>query len=181
MSDTITRSDLEALDRADPVRAFRDRFSLPDGVIYLDGNSLGAMPRATPIRVAEVVESEWGRDLIRSWNINGWIDIQQRIGEKIGRLIGAQEGETIVADSTSINIFKLLSAALDIVPERRVIVSERTNFPTDLYIAEGLIRRLGRGHTLRLVEPDEIDSAIDEKVAGRSCSGISRTRRAPFR
>jgi kynureninase len=161
----ITRRELEAFDRSDPLRAFRDRFTLPAGVVYLDGNSLGAMPSATPKRVAEVIESEWGRDLIRSWNIHGWIDIQKRIGAKIGRLIGAGEGETIVADSTSINLFKLLSAALDLRPDRRVIVSERSNFPTDLYIAEGLIARLGLGHTLRLVEPDEIEAAIGEDVA----------------
>jgi kynureninase len=115
--------------------------------------------------VQEVVEVEWGRDLIRSWNINGWIDIQKRIGAKIGRLIGAREGETIVADSTSINLFKTLSAALEFRPERRVIVSERSNFPTDLYMAEGLIHQLGRGHTLRLVEPDEIEGAITDDVA----------------
>jgi kynureninase len=161
----ITRGDLEALDRADPLREFRDRFSLPKGVIYLDGNSLGAMPSATSERVQEVVEDEWGRDLIRSWNINGWIDIQQRIGAKIGRLIGAREGETIVADSTSINVFKTLSAALDLRPERRIILSEPDNFPTDLYVAEGLIRHLGRGHTLRLAEPDAIESAITDDVA----------------
>ena len=165
MSDAITRGDLEALDRADPLRGFRDRFTLPDGVIYLDGNSLGAMPRATAARVREVVELEWGHDLIRSWNIHGWIDIQKRIGAKIGRLIGAREGETIVADSTSINLFKTLAAALELRPERRVIVSERSNFPTDLYIAEGLIRHLRRGHELRLVEPDEIDAAITDDVA----------------
>lgn len=165
MGQTITRADLVALDRADPLRGFRDRFTLPKGVIYLDGNSLGAMPAATPGRVREVIEDEWGRDLIKSWNIHGWIDIQKRIGAKIGRLIGAREGETIVADSTTINLFKSLAAALELRPGRRVIVSERSNFPTDLYIAEGLIRHLGRGHTLRLAEPDEIDAATTDDVA----------------
>jgi kynureninase len=165
MGQVITRSDLEALDRADPLRDFRDRFALPEGVVYLDGNSLGAMPKAIPARMREVVEDEWGRDLVRSWNIHGWIDIQKRIGVKIGRLIGAREGETIVADSTSINLFKALAASLELRPERRVIVSERSNFPTDLYMAEGLIRHLGRGHTLRLVEPSEIDAAITDDVA----------------
>jgi kynureninase len=165
MSELLTCRDLEILDRADPLRAFRDRFAIPEGVIYLDGNSLGAMPRATPGRVREVVEDEWGRDLIRSWNINGWIDIQQRIGAKIGRLIGARDGETIVADSTSVNLFKALAAALELRPERKVIVSESGNFPTDLYIAEGLTRYLGRGHTLRLAEPDEIEGAITDDVA----------------
>jgi kynureninase len=165
MSELLTRGDLEMLDRLDPLRAFRDRFAIPEGVIYLDGNSLGAMPKATPARVREVVEAEWGRDLIRSWNINGWIDIQQRIGAKIGHLIGARDGETIVADSTSVNVFKALAAALELRPERKVIVSEPDNFPTDLYVAEGLTRYLGRGHTLRLAEPNEIEGAITSDVA----------------
>lgn len=165
MSEPLTRADLEALDRADPLRKFRDRFALPEGVIYLDGNSLGAMPAATPARVREVAELEWGRDLIRSWNTNGWFECQQRIGSKIGRLIGAQDGETIVADSTSINVFKALAAALELRPERKVIVSEPDNFPTDLYVAEGLTRYLGRGHTLRLAKPHEIEGAIADDVA----------------
>ena len=165
MGHTISRVDLEALDRADPLRGFRDRFTLPEGVIYLDGNSLGAMPAATPGRVREVVEDEWGRDLIKSWNIHGWIDIQKRIGAKIGRLIGARDGETIVADSTTINLFKALAAALELRPDRRVIVSELSNFPTDLYIAEWLIRHLGREHRLRLAEPDALDDAITDDVA----------------
>jgi kynureninase len=161
----ITRGDLEALDRADPLRAFRGRFVIPEGVIYLDGNSLGALPRATAERIREVVEDQWGRDLIRSWNVHGWIDLQQRIGAKIGRLIGAGEGETIVADSTSVNIFKMLAAALELSGERRVVVSETSNFPTDLYVAEGLLHHLGRGHTLRLAEPDGIETAIADDVA----------------
>jgi kynureninase len=161
----ITRGDLEALDRADPLRAFRDRFVIPEGVIYLDGNSLGALPRATAERIRQVVEDQWGRDLIRSWNVHGWIDLQQRIGAKIGRLIGAGEGETIVADSTSVNLFKMLAAALELSGERRVVVSETSNFPTDLYVAEGLLHHLGRGHTLRLAEPDGIETAIADDVA----------------
>jgi len=165
MSRSITRADLEALDREDPLRNFRDRFELPKGVIYLDGNSLGAMPKATPGRVREVVQEQWGRDLIRSWNLHGWIDLQQRIGAKIGRLIGARDGETVVADTTSINLFKTLSAALELRSERRVIVSESTNFPTDLYIAEGLVRHLGRGHSLRLAEPDDVEAAITDDAA----------------
>jgi kynureninase len=165
MREPITRSDLEARDRADPLREFRNRFDLPEGVIYLDGNSLGAMPRATPECVREVVQDQWGRDLIRSWNKHGWIDLQQRIGAKIGRLIGAREGETVVADTTSVNLFKALAAALELRPERRAIVSESSNFPTDLYIAEGLVRHLGRGHTLRLAEADDIEAAINDDVA----------------
>jgi kynureninase len=164
MTKSITRADLEGLDRTDPLRAFRERFDLPDDVIYLDGNSLGAMPRATPERIREV-QDRWAHDLIRSWNLYGWMGLQQRIGEKIGRLIGAREGETVVADSTSINLFKMLEAGLELRPERRVVVSESSNFPTDLYIAEGLLHHLGRGHELRLAEPDDIESAITDDVA----------------
>jgi kynureninase len=164
-TELLTRGDLESLDRADPLRAFRDRFAIPEGVIYLDGNSLGAMPAATPARVRKVVEDEWGRDLIRSWNINGWIELQRNIGAKIGRLIGARDGETIVADSTSINVFKAVAAGLELRPDRKVILSEPDNFPTDLYVAQGLTRYLGRGHTLRLAEPNEIERAITDDVA----------------
>jgi kynureninase len=161
----VTRADLEALDRADPLAPFRDRFHLPEGVVYLDGNSLGALPKATPARVAEVIRDEWGEDLIRSWNKHGWIDLQQRIGDKIGRLIGARPGETLVADSTSVNVFKLLAAATGLRPERRVILSERSNFPTDLYMAEGLIALTGGRHTLRLEDWDDIEAAIDRETA----------------
>jgi kynureninase len=162
---SLTRNDLEALDHADPLRGFRDRFVQPENLIYLDGNSLGALPRATPARLGEVLEAQWGRDLIRSWNRHGWIDMQQRVGAKIGRLIGAGEGETIVADSTSINVFKALSAALQLNPKRLAILSERDNFPTDLYMAEGLIAQLGRGHELRLAAPEDIADAITDDVA----------------
>jgi kynureninase len=160
----LRRADLEALDRDDPLRPFRDRFALPEGVIYLDGNSLGAMPKAAPARLREVAEIEWGQDLIRSWNKHRWIDLQQRIGSKIGRLIGARPGETIVADSTSVNLFKLLAAALQLRPGRSVILSEPANFPTDLYIAEGLAALLG-GHRLELVEPDSLEAALSPDIA----------------
>jgi len=160
----MTRQDFEALDRADPLRLFRDRFALPEGVLYLDGNSLGAMPRAALARLTQVAAVEWGQDLIRSWNKHGWIDLQQRIGAKIGRLIGAKPGETIVADSTSVNLFKLLAAALQLRPGRKVILSEPANFPTDLYIAEGLAALLG-GYTLRLVEPDDVEAALSPDIA----------------
>jgi kynureninase len=161
----MNRSDLENLDRADTLRLFRDRFALPGEVIYLDGNSLGAMPKATPARIRDVLETEWGNDLIRSWNSHGWIDMQARVGAKIGKLIGAGEGETIVADSTSVNIFKLLSAALQLRPDRKIILSERDNFPTDLYMAQGLIGLLDRGHALRLAAPQEFPDAIGDDVA----------------
>lgn len=161
----ITRADLEVLDRDDTLRPFRDRFVLPEGTIYLDGNSLGAMPKAVPARIREVVEEEWGRDLIRSWNKHGWIDLQMKIGAKIGTLIGAGDGETIVADSTSVNLFKVLSAALALNPSRKVVLSERENFPTDLYVVEGLVRQLAQGHVLKVAAPDEFPEAIDDNVA----------------
>ena len=160
----MNRDDLVALDRDDPLRPFRDRFVLPEGVLYLDGNSLGALPKATLGRLSQVAAVEWGQALIRSWNQHGWIDLQRRIGDKIGTLIGAGPEETIVADSTSVNLFKLLAAALQLRPGRSVILSEPANFPTDLYIAEGLAALLG-GHRLRLVEPAALEAALGPDVA----------------
>jgi kynureninase len=160
-----TEADLLALDAQDPLAPMRERFHIPDGVIYLDGNSLGPMPKATPGRLAEVIGQEWGEGLIRSWNDAGWMDLPARIGAKIGRLIGAEPGTVMVADSTSVNLFKLLGAALVARPGRHVILSERGNFPTDLYIAEGLAALLGQGHSLRLVDAGEIPASIDADTA----------------
>ena len=154
-------------DAQDPLRALKDQFNLPPGVIYLDGNSLGVLPKATSARVAEVVTQEWGVGLIRSWNTAGWFESPQKAGNKIARLIGAKAGEVVATDTTSINLYKVLSAALNIAaadaPSRKLIVSERSNFPTDLYIAEALCKE--RGYTLKLVEPDEIAAALTADVA----------------
>jgi kynureninase len=139
----MTREQAAALDRDDPLAPLRERFVLPDGVIYLDGNSLGPLPRETPARIADVVQQQWGQSLIRAWNSHGWIDLAARVGEKIGRLNGAAPGCTIVADSTSVNLFKLLAAALALRPGRRVILTETGNFPTDLYVAQGLSELTG--------------------------------------
>ncbi len=162
-----TRQDCLALDAQDPLAPLRDQFTLPAGKIYLDGNSLGVLPRATPARVAAVVEQEWGQQLIESWNTAGWIDLPQRIGDKIARLVGADAGELVVADSTSVNLFKVLSAALAMIaadaPERRVILSERGNFPTDLYIAEALARERG----CELVLTDAPDEIVTQLATGR--------------
>jgi kynureninase len=155
----------DALDRADPLAAFRDRFDLPEGVIYLDGNSLGPLPKATRARLAEVIDRQWGRDLIASWTVNGWMDLPLRIGAKLGRLLGAEPDSTVAGDSTSVNLFQALAAALALRPDRRVILSETGNFPTDLYMAEGLAALLGRGHTLRQAPADAIEAALDETVA----------------
>lgn len=166
---TTTRDDCLRLDEADPLAPLRDAFELPDGVIYLDGNSLGALPRGTAARVQQVVRDEWGRDLIKSWNTAGWIDLPQRIGDKIGALIGARPGETIVADATSVNLYKALSAALKLAAAGgttlagKEIVSERTNFPTDLYIADSIARELGM--RLRLIDADELPAALTDRVA----------------
>jgi kynureninase len=143
----------------------RDKFFLPRGIIYLDGNSLGALPRVTRRRLNEVIQQEWGERLIRSWNESGWIEAPQRVGDKIARLIGAQPGEVIVTDSTSINLFKTLAAALALRPDRRVILSTLDNFPTDLYMAQGLIQQLGGRHTLRLVARDELVEHLTDEVA----------------
>ncbi len=159
--------DCRALDAQDPLRTLRDLFSIPPGVIYLDGNSLGVMPKAAPTRVAAAVTQEWGTGLIRSWNNAGWFQLPQMLGDKIAQLVGARPGEVVATDSTSINLYKVLSAALNIAaqdaPQRKLIVSERSNFPTDLYIAEALCKE--RGLRLQLVEPEEIAAALTPDVA----------------
>jgi len=158
------RDDALALDATDPLAWLRDRFVLPDGVIYLDGNSLGPLPADVPGRLAAVVEREWGTDLIRSWNSHGWIDLPHRVGDAIAPLVGARPGEVIVADSTSVNLFKLLAGALRMRPGRRVIVSERGNFPTDLYIARGLADLAGDVE-VRLADRTGLAAAIDDRTA----------------
>jgi len=162
-----TLQDCQALDAQDPLRALREQFSLPAGTIYLDGNSLGVMPRATPARVADVVTREWGQDLIQSWNKACWFAMPLAVGDKIARLIGAGAGEVVAADSTSINLFKVLSAAIHIAkadrPHAQRIVSERSNFPTDLYIAEALCQQ--HGLELVLVETDKLAASLSANVA----------------
>jgi kynureninase len=165
MNNAILREQCAARDQDDPLKKFHDQFELPQGVIYLDGNSLGALPKATAAHLQKVITQEWGGDLIRSWNTAGWIDLPRRVGDKIARLIGADAAEVVVADSTSINLFKVLAAALKLNPSRRVILSEPDNFPTDLYMAQGLIDLLGNKHELRLKPADEIFDSIDADTA----------------
>jgi kynureninase len=160
-----SRADLAALDRADPLAALRDQFALPDGVIYLDGNSLGALPRATAARVAAVVAREWGDGLIRGWNDAGWMDLPRAVGDGIGRLIGAPPGSVLVADSTSVNLFKLLGAALALRPGRHEILTQTEDFPTDGYIAAGLANLLGQGHRLRRVAPEDLQTSLGADTA----------------
>ncbi len=153
------------LDHDDPLAAKRLAFDLPDGVVYLDGNSLGALPRTVHARLADVVATEWGGGLIRGWNQHKWIDLPKTVGDRIAPLIGAPKGTVAVADSTSINVFKAVAAALALNPERRVILSDTGNFPTDLYVAQGLAHALGREHQLKLVDPVDVADAVDETTA----------------
>jgi kynureninase len=152
----------EQMDVADPLAKFRERFRLRDGLIYLDGNSLGPLPKATAERMAEVVGREWGDGLIGSWNAAEWVTAPQRIGAKIARLIGAEPDEVIAADSTSVNIFKALTAALSLRPDRRVLLSERTNFPTDVYMMQGLAAFAGV--ETATVAPEKLLESLDERV-----------------
>ena len=162
----MTRDDLAARDAADPLKSFRDRFDIPEGMIYLDGNSLGPLAHGVRDRVRDVVDREWGQDLITSWNRNDWIGLGRTVGDRIAALIGAGTGEVVAADSTSVNLFKLLSAAVQLRPGRRTIISEAGNFPTDLYIAEGLIGLMGGGYRLKLIDDgDDIAAALDDDVA----------------
>jgi kynureninase len=158
-------SEADVLDAADPLARFRERFTLPEGTIYLDGNSLGALPRVTPGRVAETVEGEWGKGLITSWNAHRWVEAPQRIGDKIARLIGAEPGEVVACDSTSINVFKLLTAALSLNPDRATILSERGNFPTDVYMMQGIESLSGGRVRARLVERAALEDALGDDVA----------------
>ena len=162
MSPAAVPSDLDAaraLDAADPLRGFRDRFALPAGIVYLDGNSLGPLPAATAGRLADVVANQWGERLIRSWNEAGWIDAPAHVGAKIARLIGAADDEVLVADSTSVNLFKLIAAAAEAAPPGPIL-AEAGNFPTDLHVARRVAALAGRA--LRVVDAAAVDAAIGE-------------------
>jgi kynureninase len=169
METAMTLDECRRLDAQDPLAGLRQQFLLPEGVIYLDGNSLGVLPRSAPARLAEVAGQEWGHGLIRSWNDAGWFDLPRRLGDKVARLVGAAAGEVACTDSTSVNLYKVLLAALGEVrkaapdPARRLVLSERSNFPTDLYIAESACRE--RGFELRLVDAGELPAALDAQVA----------------
>jgi kynureninase len=162
---TITLQTCREMDAADPLAQSHDAFVLPAGIVYLDGNSLGALPKQAEERVRALMTQQWGKDLIKSWNVHDWIGAPARIGAKIARLIGAKPNEVVVADSTSLNVFKALHAALSLRPERRVILSDDGNFPTDLYMAQGLTELLGATYRLKIVPPGEIASALTEDVA----------------
>jgi kynureninase len=144
---------------------FKDRFHLPEGVIYLDGNSLGPLPVTAARRIAGVVQDEWGTMLIGGWNKAGWMAMPSLLGDRIGRLIGAPAGSVVVGDTLSVKVHQALAAALDLRPDRKVILSDSGNFPSDLYMAEGLARALGRGHRLKLAEPEALAAGLSEEVA----------------
>ena len=145
--------------------ATRAMFHLPEGVVYLDGNSLGPLPAAAAERLRRVAVEEWGELLITGWNRAGWMDLPRRIGDRIGRLIGAEPGSVVMGDTLSIKVYQALAAALEMVPGRKVVLSDSGNFPSDLYIAEGLLRTLGPGYELRIVAPEAVAGAIGPEVA----------------
>ena len=162
---SFTEADIIALDAADPLKPCRSHFELPDGITYLDGNSLGPLTRRARQRVAETVEMQWGEGLIRSWNTHDWIDLPARVGARIAPLIGAAPGTVTVTDSTSVNLFKVLAEALRLRPWRKVILTEAGNFPTDIYIADGLAGLMAQGHEVRQVAAKDLMAAMDERVA----------------
>ncbi|AJT41476.1 kynureninase [Psychromicrobium lacuslunae] len=181
----LSRESCVVADRSDPLALFKNRFLLPEGVIYLDGNSLGARPAGALERVQEVVSAEWGEGLIRSWNTAGWFDLPGKLGDKISRLVGGRQGETVVTDTTSLNLFKALASAIRIQqvdhPEKRVIVTERDNFPTDVYIAEGITDFLnsvaeesGVRYEVRLIDEDlPLAEALDDSTAVLALSHVN--------
>ncbi len=171
MPQSLTREHLLQRDREDPLASQRPLFVLPDGVIYLDGNSLGALVASVPARMEKAVRQEWGQGLIRSWNDAAWYPAPQRVGAAIARLVGAQAHEVVSCDSTSVNLFKVLVAALRMRPGRRVILGEQGNFPTDMYVADGVAQLMGA--QLRCVEPDDIETAIAQ--AGEQLAVVTLT------
>ena len=161
----ITLDDVREMDRIDPFRGKREEFLLPEGVIYLDGNSLGALPIAVKARIRDVTENEWGKSLISGWDKHGWVALPRKVGDKIARLIGANHGEVVVTESTSINLFKAVTAALQVGPKRGTILTEEGNFPTDLYVLEAIERCSGGKVKIKRVARDDLMSSLDQDVA----------------
>jgi kynureninase len=140
-------------------------FHIPDGVIYLDGNSLGAMPKIAAARAKSMISDEWGEMLIRGWNDAGWMEQPKRVGDLVARLIGAAPGTVVMGDTLSIKVYQALASALEMNPDRKVVVSDNGNFPTDLYIADGLIKSLDKGHVLKTPNPEDVESLINDDLA----------------
>ncbi|RMF07426.1 MAG: kynureninase [Alphaproteobacteria bacterium] len=162
---TLNRADCEALDAKDPLAPARDRFILPEGLIYMVGNSLGALPKETAARMDRAVRQEWGQNLVTGWNRDNWVDLPYRVGAKIAKLVGAGADEVIATDSTSINIFKLVVGALALRPGRSKIITEPGNFPTDLYVLQGIRDLLPDRVTLEVVERTRLLDAVDKDTA----------------
>jgi kynureninase len=158
---TTWRTSAMALDAQDPLASFKEAFDLPQGVIYLNGNSLGPLPRAACERAEQVIRQEWGQGLVRSWNSAGWFDAPLRLGRMLAGLLGVDPDETLVADATGINLYKAAAAALALRPGRRTVVMEGSNFPTNNYVVQGLLESLGGGYRLHFAEKDELADAID--------------------
>jgi kynureninase len=161
----MNRDDCVARDRDDPMGHMRERFIIPEGLIYLDGNSLGVLPKHAGARVAEAITQQWGVSLIQSWNQHGWFHLAQKVGGRIARLIGAPAASVIAGDTISVNLFKLLGAALKLNSQRKVILSDSGNFPSDLYVAQGLRDLLDDDYTLKIVEPEAVSQSLNDDVA----------------
>ncbi|WP_099592411.1 kynureninase [Paramylibacter kogurei] len=143
----------------------KDQFQIPEGVIYMDGNSLGPLPKSVPTRLSQTVHDEWGAMLIKGWNDAGWMDMPTRLGDRIGAMLGCANGSVVLGDTLSIKVYQALAAALNLNPDRRVVLSDNGNFPSDLYMAQGLLNTLNRGHELRVVDPDKVLEHITSDVA----------------
>lgn len=169
--DNARPADIAALDRVDPLRSCREAFTIPERVIYLDGNSLGLLPKAAAARARRTIDDEWGRSAISGWNDHQWIDLPLRVGARIAPLIGADGEEVIAGETTSVNLFKCLSAALTMRPGRRTIVTSMSNFPTDIYIVQGLAGMLGCD--IRYAEPNGLAAALDDSVAAVTFSHVN--------
>ena len=143
----------------------KSMFHLPEGMIYLDGNSLGPLPKAAASHVADAMQNQWGELLITGWNKAGWMDLSLSLGDRIGRLIGAEPGHVVMGDTLSIKVYQCLASALELNPGRKVVLSDNGNFPSDLYMAQGLLKSLGDDYELRVVDPEDVADNITEDLA----------------
>ncbi|MCH8322590.1 MAG: kynureninase [Proteobacteria bacterium] len=161
----ITLEKVREMDRIDPFRGKREEFLLPEGIIYLDGNSLGALPKAVRLRIRDVTENEWGQSLIAGWDKHGWVALPGKVGDKIARLIGAKQGEVVVTESTSINLFKAVTAALQVGPKRGTILTEKGNFPADLYVLDAIARESGGKVKIKRVAREDLIASLTDEIA----------------